>query len=274
MLFKSTLLICSLMLLFSNPALHAESGLNSDEHNIIAEGTVRFADAQSINLHDAISKTFEHNPALLAFRHVLKAQDGRQLQASLAASPEVSFSVEDALDSGSFKGLDNAQMTLGIAWVLEGEIRQSYMDVARAGISSLSTEATIKRLDAAAETARLYIVSLANQARLRNAVKTVELAKETVFAVKKRVAAGKAPEAELARAQAELACRQLEHEDIQHEQRSAIRLLAAQWGETQPDFTQVEGSISSPPASVPFAALKTQLARMFHQAGKSKHNLA
>ncbi len=259
MLFKSTLLVCGWMLLFSNTALHAESGLNSDAHNTTAKGTVHFAGKQSINLQDAISKTFENNPALRAFSHARKAQGGRQLQASLAASPEVSLSIEDALGSGPYKGIDNAQMTLGIAWVLEGEIRQGYMDVARAGTSSLSTEAAIKRLDAAAETARLYIVSLANQARLHNAAKTAALAKETVFAVKKRLVAGKAPDAELARAQAELALRQLEQENIEHEQRTAIHLLAAQWGETHPDFTQVEGNIFSPPATLPFSALKTQL---------------
>ncbi|MEE9493723.1 MAG: TolC family protein [Gammaproteobacteria bacterium] len=258
MLFKSTLRVCGCLLLLFNTALWAEPGFNPDGHS---------TGIQSINLHDAISKTFEHNPALRAFSHALKAQDGRQLQASLAASPEVSFVIEDALGSGDFKEFDNAQATLGIAWVLEGGIRQGYRDVARAGASSVSIQATIKRLDAAAETARLYIVCLANQARLHNAVKTVELAKETVFAVRKRVAAGKAPDAELARAQAELARRQLAHEDIDHELRSAIRLLAAQWGETQPDFTQVAGNIFSLPAAVAFKTLKTLKTQLEHSPG-------
>ncbi len=115
------------------------------------------------------------------------------------------------------------------------------------------------RLDAAAETARFYVVSLANQARLVNAVKTVELATETVTAVRKRVTAGKVPSADLARAEAALALRQLEHEDIEHEQRSVLRQLAAQWGEVKPGFTHVEGSIFSLPATLPFATLKKQL---------------
>ena len=259
MLLKSTLLVYGWMLLCLSTALRAEPGIISDQDHASTGKPVYVADSTSINLQAAITRTFEHNPTLRAFSYALKAQGGRQLQASLAASPEISFSIEDALGSGPFDGIDNAQMTLGIAWVLEGDIREGHKDVARGGTSLLSTQAKIKRLDAAAETARLYVISLANQARLHNALKTVALAKETVNAVNKRVAAGKTPGAELARARAELARRQLAHEDIEHELRSAIRLLAAQWGETQPHFVRVEGDIFKLPATRTLATLKAQL---------------
>ena len=245
MLSRSSIIFFGSTLLLFNTVLHAESdpktGLNS------------------INLHDAISKTFKHNPELRTFSYELKAQAGRQLQAGLSASPELSFAIEDAAGTGEFTGTDNAQATLSIGWVLEGDIRQRYVDVSRADSLSIHTEANIKRLDVAAETARLYLVSLANQARMTNAVKTVELAKQTVSAVNKRVSAGRAPEAELARAQAELARRQLQQEDIGHELSSAIRLLAAQWGETRPGFTQVQGDIFSVPANMPYKALRERL---------------
>jgi len=259
MLFKSTVLVCGWMLLCLSTALRAEPGIISDPNHPSTWKSAYVAGSPGINLQDAITRTFEHNPTLRAFSYALKAQGGRQLQASLAASPEVSLSIEDALGSGPFDEIDNAQMTLGIAWILEGDIRQSHRDVARGGASLLSTQATIKRLDAAAETARLYVLCLANQARLHSAVKTRALAEETVNAVNKRVTAGKTPAAELARARAELARRRLAHEDIEHELRSAIRLLAAQWGETQPDFTQVEGNIFNLPAALPFTTLKAQL---------------
>ena len=213
----------------------------------------------TINLRDAIAKTFEHNPSLRSFSHQLKAQDGRELQAGMSASPEVSFLLEDALGTGVFDGTDNAKVTLSIGWVLEGETRQGYKDVARAGSLSLTAESNLKRLDAAAETAHLYLICLANQSRLINVEKTVHLAKKTVFAVKKRVTAGKTPDAELSRARAEVARRQLEHEDIEHELSSAIHLLAAQWGVIDPVFTRVEGSLSTLPVTTSFEVLKTQL---------------
>jgi len=259
MLFKSTVLVFSGMLLCLSTALRAEPDIISDQNDASATQPIYLTGSPGITLQDAISLTFEHNPALRAFSYALKAQSGRQLQANLAASPEISLSIEDALGSGPFDGIDNAQVTLGIAWVLEGDIRQSHRDVARGGADLLSTQATIKRLDAAAETARLYVLCLANQARLRNALTTEALAEETVVAVKQRVVAGKTPDAELARARAELARRRLADEDIEHELRSTIRLLAAQWGERQPSFTHVEGDIFRLPVTLPFATLKTRL---------------
>jgi len=245
MLSRSSIIFFGCMLLIYNTVLRSETDLNTGFYRI--------------NLHDAISKTFEHNPQLRTISYALKAQAGRQLQAGFSASPELNFSIEDAAGSGEFTGTDNAQATLSIGWVLEGDIRQGYVDVSSAESLSIITEAKTKRLDVAAETARLYIICLANQVRMTNAAKTVNLAQETVLAVKKRVTAGKAPEAELARAQAEVSRRQLEHEDIEHELSSAIRLLAAQWGEIRPGFVRVEGDIFSLPASIPFETLKTRL---------------
>lgn len=258
MLFKSTFGICGWVLLCLSTAVRAEPGTISERHPFPTAESVSISDASAINLQDAITRTFEHNPELNAFSYALKAQAGRQLQASMAASPEINVDIEDALGTGPFEGTDNAQMTLGIAWVLEGDVRRGYSDVALGKADLLSTQATIKRLDAAAETARLYIHCLAHQSRLNNALKTVRLAEQTVKTVSKRVAAGNTPAAELARARAELARQRLAHEDIEHELRSTIHQLAAQWGETQPDFTQVTGDIFKLPATPSFATLKTQ----------------
>lgn len=249
---KATIIFFGIMLLFFSAALRSELSLMLDGQN---------SDAQRINLHHAISKTFAHNPLLRSFSYELKAQQSRELQAGLAASPEVNIILEDALGTGVFEGIDNAKATFSISWVLEGETRQGYRDVAGAGTLSLAVQSNIKRLDAAAETARLYLICLANQSRMMHAEKTVRLAEKTVIAVKKRVIAGKTPEAELSRAQAEVARRQLDREDIEHELSSAIYLLAAQWGDTNPAFTHVEGSIFILPAITSFEVLKTQLAQ-------------
>ncbi len=216
-------------------------------------------DTRTISLHEAVTRTLTNNPDLRAFDYQLKAQDGRVQQAGLAPSPELSFELEDALGTGAHTGIDSAQATISIGWVLERGVRQSYVDVARARSSVVSAEADIKQLDAAAETARRYLDSLAHQARIVNADKVVQLAEETIKAVRKRVEAGRTLDAELYRAQAELARRQLEREDIEHELISANRRLAAQWGETAPNFARVEGDITQLPLLAPFETLKSQL---------------
>lgn len=214
---------------------------------------------RSISLHEAVTKTLTNNPDLRAFDYQIKAQEGRVQQAELAPSPELNFELEDALGTGDHTGLSSAQATISIGWVLERGLRQHYIDAARAGSSLFSVEADIKKLDAAAETARRYLVSLAFQARMVNADKTVQLAGETIEAVRKRVKAGKTPEAELSRAQAELARRKLEREDIEHELVSANRRLAAQWGETVLNFSRVEGDIIDLPKVASFETLQSHL---------------
>ncbi len=217
------------------------------------------AGKHTISLHEAVTRTIEHNPDLRTFDYRLKAQEGRVMQAGRAPSPELSLELEDVFGTGDHRGVDSAQTTLSIGWVLERGVRQRHIDAARAGSSLFSVEADIKQLDAAAETARRYLVSLAYQARRVNADKTLQLAEETTAAVRRRVKAGKTPEAELSRAYAELARRKLQREEIEHELLSANRRLAAQWGETTADFTQVEGNIISRPRLTPFATLKSRL---------------
>ncbi|MDH5394054.1 MAG: TolC family protein, partial [Gammaproteobacteria bacterium] len=156
-------------------------------------------------------------------------------------------------------GTANAQASLGISWVIEGDIRQAYIDVSKADSLSLITQQNIRRLDAAADTAHLYLRCMAHQARSINTAKTVALASDSLLAVEKRVSAGKAPAAELARAKAELSRRQLQQEDVQHELSSAIRLLAAQWGQSNPQFSRVEGDIFSLPATVSLEQLKARI---------------
>jgi cobalt-zinc-cadmium efflux system outer membrane protein len=181
------------------------------------------------------------------------------LQAGLAPNPELSFTVENALGTGEFKGFDSAEATLSIAWILERGVRQRRLDTARAGVSLLTVEADIMRLDAAAETARLFLSCLSNQVRMVSANEAVQLAQETVNAIQKRVKAGKSPQADLSRTQAELARMKLNQEDIEHELLSANLRLTAQWGETEPGFTRVSGNLLTLPNTESFATLKTRI---------------
>ena len=235
---------CLFLLLFSAISF-AESGLVTD--------------GQMLSLNEAVVKTMVRNPGLLAFGHQLQAQDGRVLQAGLAPNPELSLTVENALGTGEFNGFDSAEATLSIAWVLERGVRQRRLDTARAGVSLLTVEADIMRLDAAAETARLFFACLSNQARMVSTGEAVQLAADTVKAIQKRVKAGKSPQADLSRAQAELARMKLNQEDIEHELLSASRRLAAQWGETEPGFTRVSGNLLTLPNTESFAILKARI---------------
>lgn len=214
------------------------------------------ADASaSISLEEAIGRTLARNPSLVAFGYQIEAQRGRVVQSQLRPNPELGLMVENVLGTGDHTGFDAAESTLSLGWVLERGKREHREVAARAGVSLLETEAEIRRLDEIAETARLLLESIANQERLIRTGEAVVLAERTVVAVAERVHAGRAPAADQARAEAGLARTKLAQEDLEHELLTSNHRLAAQWGDTEPDFDRVLGDIHQLPASESFAGL-------------------
>lgn len=211
--------------------------------------------ARSIGFDEAIAKTLESNPELLAFGYSIEAQQGRIRQASLRPPVELDVEIENVLGTGDFAGADQIQATVSLVWALERGKREHRIAASRAELTLLESEADVMRLDKAAETARRYLESLALQARMRLAEEAITLAAETVDAVDQRVAAGRNPAADLARARADLSRRRLEHEHLSHVHLTSIHELAAQWGDTAPVFTTVGGDIADPPEPDTFEAL-------------------
>lgn len=215
--------------------------------------------SSSLSLEDAITRTITLNPQLQAFGFAMRAQDGRILQAGLRPKPILSVELEDALGTGEARGLSQANATVSIAWILEGARRQERIDVALTGSQVLAAEAQIMRLDAAAQTARYYTLALEQQLHREIADAGLQLARETVAAIERRVTVASSNRAELARAQADLARRELYREDIDHEITSARHLLAAQWGELEPQFDSLEGAPFELPEIEPIDVLLTRI---------------
>jgi len=183
------------------------------------------------------------------------------IQSELRPNLELGVQVENALGSGELEGFNRAETTLSLGWVLERGKRQARVAAARASVSIFESQADVRRTEAAAETARLFLESLANQEQLVQTHNAVTLAKETVNAVGERVRAGRTPDADLARAEAQLARTQLAHEDVEHELETSNHQLAAQWGEPQPDFLKVSGNLHEVPVIEDFRRLLARIER-------------
>jgi cobalt-zinc-cadmium efflux system outer membrane protein len=225
-----------------------------------ANAEPRSANSQkTISLNQAVGYTVERNPELISLGYQIQIREGLLVQAGLAPNPELSVSVEDVFGTGDFNSVDSAQTTVSLGWILEHGVRQRRVDVARANVSLATTDAEIVRVDKAADTARQFLACLANQTRLVNSNEAVALAKDIVKAVQVRVNASKAPRAELARAKADLALKELELGDVKHDLMSSYRRLAAQWGETKPNFEQVAGNLLRLPETESFDTLKGRL---------------
>ena len=92
-----------------------------------------------------------------------------------------------------------------LTWVFERGVREYRVTAAQANASLFCIEAEILRVDIAAETARRFLAVLSNYARTVTVREAVRLAEDTTSAVQRRVEAGRAPQADVARAEAELA---------------------------------------------------------------------
>lgn len=216
-------------------------------------------DGAAITLTEALNRTLAENPTLKAQGLAVSAAEARLLQSTFRPNPQLGIRLEDALGTDDFRGLHSAETTVTLGWMLERGVRERIVDVARVGVDATSIDIEIAQLDAAAETARRFIETLVFQERYRNAETGVQLALEAVEAVRRRVAASRAPAAELNRAEAEFARAELRLDDYEHELLSAYYRLSAQWGDTVPDFSSVQGDLSGMPSVDPFESLLTRI---------------
>ncbi|TAM22856.1 MAG: TolC family protein [Nevskiaceae bacterium] len=214
---------------------------------------------EPLTLRVAVQRSLQSNPDLKIFGYELAAQDGRAKQAGVSPNPELVIDVEDAFGTGTRKGLSAAQTTISLRQVLERGAQSRRLAAAGASRSLLDVELEEKRLDVAAEAARRFIRVLSDQSRLHLTHEANGLAEKTVEAARNRVRAAKAPEAELARAEAALARSQLDHEDVEHELLTSRRQLGAMWGDTDPAFGEVIGKLDSLPALEPYQQLTTRI---------------
>ena len=216
--------------------------------------------AASISMQDALKKTLLQHPELPGYNQLLKSADGYIQQAGIGERTELSFLVEDAFGSGDYNGIDNAQSTLSLSWLLQGELLDKRTIAARTQKNTFLAQQEIKRLDIAAETARYYLTTLFFQKKKQLELDAIAQLKRVENEVARRVDAGAAPRADLYRAQAGLSEKKLVLNDVDYEMDSAIQNLAAQWGEFEPGFSAVQGSLDVPEEKMNLFAIRERLA--------------
>ena len=186
-----------------------------------------------LTLDQAVQLTLKQHPQMSALVHRREGYQGLIEQVGVGARPTVGVSVEDFAGSGDHSGFDNAQSTLSISWITQGTRIDHRIQVAQVTASQIDIQRQIEALDLSAQTARLFIQALVERQRLTLAQQASQQARKTVVAIKKRVDAGRSPDFERLQAEVELAQRELESEDLQHELKSTRYQLGAQWGENR-----------------------------------------
>lgn len=231
---------------------------------LLAFGVSGFAVAADapLSLRDALSRTLQSNPDLAAYQYVLKAQDGRITQAGLKPNPTLTADLENVLGTGDTKGVDAAELTIGLSQLIElGGLRGKRIASAQIGREGLEAEGHIARLDIVAETARRFVSLVSQQEEHRLTHLAVEFAEKTAEAVKRRVEAAKSPEAELDRSTVALERARIADAHAEHELLAARYDLAASWGAVEPDFTEVAADLYLLPTVAEYPELVAALER-------------
>ncbi|MEQ8483967.1 MAG: TolC family protein [Pseudomonadales bacterium] len=216
-------------------------------------------DERSISIEEALSRTLESHPGLVAAGYEIKVLEGREQQARLALNPELTIEVQDVAGSDAFQNFRSAESTISLAWIFERGVRQRRTDAASAGVSLAAMDADLLRVDTAAETARRFLRVLHTQSLADISAESVQLAEDTVAAVERRVEAGRAPQADLQRARANLASARSDLRDVEYEWQAARMRLAVQWGSTRPNFRRAAADPLNPPDPEPYPHLLSRL---------------
>jgi cobalt-zinc-cadmium efflux system outer membrane protein len=216
--------------------------------------------AADLTLGEAVTRAVAGHPALLAQQSSLAATESQASLDGLAPPVTVGTELENFAGTGDLAGLDQVETTLRIGRTFElGGKREARKALGEARIVGQRGQIEGLRLDVAADAARRFYDVLAQQSRLELSRAELELARQTHEAVAHRVRRGVSPEADLTFAELSVARAELELEDVEHELDAARVALSVLWGQREPEFDRVTGSVASLPEPPSFASLSARI---------------
>jgi len=218
------------------------------------------ASGSPVTLRVAIEQALAQSPELGGFSHRRRAQDARVGVAGLSPPLELRTELENFGGTGAMEGLDSTEATFALSRVIElGSKRALREGAARASRDDLDVERQAAQLDVIAEVTRRFIHVASDQEQLALTHRATALSTSSLEAVQRRVEAGRAPDAELHRANIAVARARIEEEHAEHELLTSRRKLAAMWGATEATFGEVAGDLYQYPQLPEFEVLVTRL---------------
>lgn len=226
----------------------------------LAMGVQAEPDSDTLTLPTAIKRAIGENPSLKVFDYRDAALRSFSETARLSPAYELGVEAENFAGSGDFSGTDSAEFTVAISSVIEmGGKRDARIGVASNHRSVLEARRQVRSLELFGEVTRRYGDVLAAQALASLASEASELAKNALNIVTRRAKAGATPDAEVKRALAAVAQAQLTLSSAQQRLEYLKIALAALWGDTHPQFSQVEGDLFRFGTDVEFETLYARM---------------
>ena len=205
---------------------------------------VVFAQAQELNLQQALRLSLQQNPQLAGYQFRRAVLTSQHTNAGLSPETRIQLEAENLLGSGDYRGAESAEITLSFTSVIElGDQRNSRLAVTTARQQQLASEQRVAVLDLVAAVNYRFVALLAAQEQVQLEQEAQQLAQQLVDSLVKRVQAGSTPQAELMRARAALARTGIALEQARQQAQQEALQLSAYWADPSPDFTRASGDL-------------------------------
>lgn len=209
-----------------------------------------------LTLDKAVTRALEQHPELQIFQLRQQSLEGLRHSAALAPAWRIEAEVENFAGGGELQGFDASEQTLALSSIIElGGNRAARVAVIDARRGRIDTQRQVQALDLISRVTQSFIDTLAARQRLQLESDALALATTTLRVVRRRAAAGAAPEAEVLRAKAAEIKAELARARAQREIEARRIQLAARLGITTANFGPVSGNLFELPAADSFEQL-------------------
>jgi cobalt-zinc-cadmium efflux system outer membrane protein len=214
-----------------------------------------------VTIAECLRRVAEQSPDLKSGLHRTEAATRRAKQAARPINPRLEAEIENILGTGANESFDSAETTVALSQEFElGGKRRQRTAVAQAETVVSRAEQEVRLRTLLFETRRAALAVQTAQEKVRLAEEELALIREIENVAITRQEAGKAAILETDRARADTEKALIALDALKAEQHDAVRDLALCWGETEPSFETVAGSVDVGSSSVPL--LETLLAQV------------
>ncbi|MCE2029832.1 TolC family protein [Sessilibacter corallicola] len=197
-----------------------------------------------LTLNQAIALTLDRNPQLYRYQFIDESLQARRQTSQLRPAIELGVEIENFAGSGDSSEFSGAETTVSLSSVIElgnkSAFRSSVID---AKIARNQLQQQVITLDVLGELTKLYIEGLATQEYQSLAKETLTLSQQLLTTVNTRSEQGATSQAEVLRAQALVTQNQLKLSALNRRLERINHRLAGFWGDSNPVFSRLDGSL-------------------------------
>jgi cobalt-zinc-cadmium efflux system outer membrane protein len=218
--------------------------------------------SRGLTLNGALQRALASNPKLVAADRDIGIATGKHIQAGAIPNPEFLFELDNVFGTGDYRGLNSAEMIVGIGQLIElGGKREARVAIGAAELQSARWQREAVRLEILSDTAVAFFNVLGGQRKVQIFDAQIAALDRLMPLLQRRIDAGASSPGEVARVQVAGDLVRAERERTRTTLAIARRELAVLMGAPTVNFAHAVGDLSQLGRLPAFPALLRQLDR-------------